>query len=33
MKDFAPCDDYNGKKINREFREFGRKVDLNDLAS
>ena len=32
MKEFTPCDQYDSKRINRAFRDFGRKVDLNDLA-
>ena len=32
MKEFEPCEKYDGKRINREFRDYGRKVDLNDLA-
>lgn len=29
---FKPCKDYQGKKITRAFREFGRRVDLNDFS-
>jgi len=32
IKDFTPCEDYDGKKINKEFKEFGRRADLNDFA-
>ena len=32
FKGFQPCEKYDGKRINREFMEFGRKVDLNDLS-
>lgn len=32
IKAFAPCDEYEGKKINRQFREFGRKADVNDFS-
>ena len=29
---FTPCEEYDGKKITREFREFGRRVDINDFS-
>ena len=29
---FKPCDEYQGNKITREFREFGRRVDINDFS-
>lgn len=29
MKDFTPCPGYDGKKLAREFKEYGRKADLN----
>lgn len=32
IKAFTPCDEYEGKRINREFREFGRRVDINDFS-
>jgi hypothetical protein len=32
IKDFTPCQEYDGKKITREFREFGRKADINDYS-
>eukprot|EP00919_Chromeraceae_sp_WS-2016_P031070 GHVR01073462.1.p1 GENE.GHVR01073462.1~~GHVR01073462.1.p1 ORF type:complete len:119 (+),score=4.53 GHVR01073462.1:36-392(+) len=32
MKNFTVCQGYDGKKIQKEFSEFGRKADLNDLA-
>lgn len=30
---FQPCEEYDGKKIKREFAEYGRRADLNDLAA
>jgi hypothetical protein len=32
MKDFTPCPEYDGKKLMREFREYGRRADLNELS-
>ncbi len=32
MKDFTPCAKYDGKKLAKEFREYGRKADLNELS-
>ena len=32
MKDFAPCTDYEGKKIKKVFGDYGRKADINDLT-
>jgi hypothetical protein len=32
IKNFKVCDKYDGKKINKEFREYGRKADLNELS-
>jgi hypothetical protein len=32
IKSFAPCEEYDGKKITREFQEFGRKADINDYS-
>jgi Ca2+-binding EF-hand superfamily protein len=29
MKEFTPCPEYDGKKLAREFKEYGRKADLN----
>jgi hypothetical protein len=33
MKEFNICPDYQGKKLAKEFREYGRRADLNDLSS
>jgi hypothetical protein len=32
IKAFTPCEEYDGKRITREFREFGRRVDINDFS-
>jgi hypothetical protein len=32
IKAFTPCEEYDGKKITKEFREFGRKADINDYS-
>ena len=32
MKNFAPCEGFDSKKLKKEFAEFGTKADLNDLA-
>lgn len=32
MKEFTPCPAYDGKKLQKEFREYGRRADLNDLS-
>lgn len=32
MKAFGPCEEYDGKKINKIFGDYGRKADVNDLA-
>ena len=33
MKEFNTCPEYDGKKLMKEFREYGRKADLNELSS
>jgi hypothetical protein len=32
MKDFNACPEYDGKKLMKEFREYGRRADLNELS-
>ena len=32
MKEFNACPEYDGKKLMKEFREYGRKADLNELS-
>ena len=32
IKAFGPCEEYDGKKINKIFGEYGRRADVNDLA-
>ena len=32
MKDFNPCPEYEGKKLAKEFKEYGRRADLNELS-
>ena len=32
MKEFSACPEYDGKKLMREFREYGRRADLNELS-
>ena len=32
MTDFAPCPEYDGKKIEKAFSNYGKKADLNDLT-
>ena len=32
IKAFSPCETYEGKKISKVFREFGRRVDINDFV-
>lgn len=32
MKDFNACPEYQGNKLMKEFREYGRKADLNELS-
>ena len=32
MKAFEPCEEYDGKKINKIFGDYGRKADVNDLS-
>ena len=32
MKGFNACPEYDGKKLMREFKEYGRKADLNELS-
>lgn len=32
MKEFNTCPEYDGKKLTREFKEYGRKADLNELS-
>ena len=33
MKAFDACPEYDGKKLMREFKEYGRKADLNELST
>lgn len=33
MREFSPCPQYDGKKLMREFKEYGRKADLNELST
>ena len=32
MKAFNACPAYDGKKLQKEFREYGRRADLNELS-
>lgn len=32
MKEFNACPEYDGKKLLKEFREYGRRADLNELS-
>jgi hypothetical protein len=32
MKNFNTCPEYNGKRLYSEFREYGRRADLNELS-
>ena len=32
MKDFNACPQYDGKKLLKQFKEYGRKADLNELS-
>ena len=32
LTDFAPCPEYDGKKIKKVFADYGRKADINDLT-
>jgi Ca2+-binding EF-hand superfamily protein len=32
MKEFNTCPEYDGKKLTREFKEYGRRADLNELS-
>ena len=32
MKEFNACPEYDGKKLMKEFREYGRRADLNELS-
>lgn len=32
MKEFNACPEYQGKKLMKEFREYGRRADLNELS-
>lgn len=33
MKEFNACPQYDGKKLMKEFKEYGRKADLNELSA
>lgn len=33
MKEFNACPEYDGKKLTKEFKEYGRRADLNELAT
>lgn len=32
MKEFQPCEKYDGKKITKIFADYGRKANVHDLA-
>jgi hypothetical protein len=32
LKEFNACPEYDGKKLTKEFREYGRRADLNELS-
>ena len=32
LKEFNTCPEYDGKKLTKEFKEYGRRADLNELS-
>ncbi len=32
MKEFNACPEYDGKRLQKSFRDYGRKADLNALS-